>query len=248
VPLVQYIRAHGHPTTPIILTEGTPYGADWSHLNGTGENDLKNVALATEFAKLVAGGDTHLHYTKTVDIFSDDLGMPSVNNMQVDPTVGGTHLTDLGMRKQAAFWAQAIPKIMAAEHHTAPPAPPAPPATSTKGELNLTILLAHFDGIDVAFDGVTERAASDTALKVAPSVEFPHVGWDVMDALVMDSARTSGPKRQTLSEAAFENQYPIRNTTGSHWGKPVRFFFSRQDLHSRMPLDPTHVRLKRTSV
>ena len=32
------------------------------------------------------------------------------------------------------------------------------------------------------------------------------------------------------------------------FGWMARFFFSDRNLHSRMPLDPTHVRLKRTCV
>jgi hypothetical protein len=39
--------------------------------------------------------------------------MPTVNSIAVDPTVGGTHLTDLGMWKQASYWSAAIPKFEA---------------------------------------------------------------------------------------------------------------------------------------
>jgi len=33
-PLVRYFRAHGHPTTPIVLAETTPAGAYWVSVSG----------------------------------------------------------------------------------------------------------------------------------------------------------------------------------------------------------------------
>ena len=33
VPLIQFIRQNGHPTTPIIMTEGTKHGTDWYSLS-----------------------------------------------------------------------------------------------------------------------------------------------------------------------------------------------------------------------
>ena len=68
-------------------------------------------------AKLVdpsapGGGDKHLHYAKSADILADSLGMLHVNEVAVDPTVGGTHLTDLGMRKQAAFWSKYLGRLL----------------------------------------------------------------------------------------------------------------------------------------
>ena len=120
IPLVKYLRAHGHATTPIVISEGTQYGTDWTDgptvgCLGVGPwvacNAPKNLALAAAYAWLVAAGDKFLHYARTAEITASTLGLDRVNNALVDPTVGGTHLTDLGMRKQAAFWATAIPKF-----------------------------------------------------------------------------------------------------------------------------------------
>lgn len=115
IPLVHYLRSHGHATTPIVLSEGTPYGTDWAQDPTTphGGNRPKNVALAAAFKTLVDGGDKQLFYAHSTDIFAPTLGLDAVDDSLVDPTVGGTHLTDLGMRKQAAFWAQKIPSIKA---------------------------------------------------------------------------------------------------------------------------------------
>ena len=103
MPLVTYLRANGHPTTPIVLSEGTMYGADWS-LGNKSNNDLKNVALSAEYTKLMAMGVANLHYAKTEDITSAPIVSAEISGPLIDATVGGTHLTDLGMRKQSAFW------------------------------------------------------------------------------------------------------------------------------------------------
>jgi hypothetical protein len=57
-PLVRYLRAHGHASTPIVLAAGTTYGDHWLT---PAQNDQKRAALEAEFAKLVAAGDSHLH-------------------------------------------------------------------------------------------------------------------------------------------------------------------------------------------
>ena len=115
-PLVAYLRAHGHAATPIVLSEGTVYGSDWTGANG---NAPKNAALTAAYNAMKAAGDAHIYYARGVDIFSSDLGLSAVNGMWVDPTVGGTHLTDLGMRMQAAFWAKKIPAVLAASRAAA---------------------------------------------------------------------------------------------------------------------------------
>ena len=51
IPLIKYLRTHGHPTTPIVLSEGTPYGTDWANDKSAphGGNAPKNIALAAAF-------------------------------------------------------------------------------------------------------------------------------------------------------------------------------------------------------
>ena len=72
VPLVKYLRAHGHAKTPIVLAEGTPTPADWlnSSVNGHWGNE-KNAALRTQYEALLAGGEDPalLHYVEADDLF-----------------------------------------------------------------------------------------------------------------------------------------------------------------------------------
>lgn len=170
MPLVNYLRTNGHPTTPIVLSEGTMYGADWS-LGNKSNNGLKNVALSAEYAKLIAAGVTNLHYAKTEDITSAPIVSAEVSGPLVDATVGGTHLTDLGMRKQSSFWVQfikglrasAAADVMSATGSTEVPPPPA--RAETKFELNETYLAA-------------ERAESDSIavpdMEIDPTGTGPH--------------------------------------------------------------------------
>eukprot|EP00940_MAST-03C_sp_MAST-3C-sp2_P000994 g994.t1 len=117
VPLVRYIRSHGHPTTPIVLAEGTNHGTDWySYTSRVGRLN-KTRSLRTAFDALVKSGDAHLFYATADDMYSDSLNMnPNVSGDVrglVDPTVGGTHPTDLGMMKQAKYWEKKIPSVFA---------------------------------------------------------------------------------------------------------------------------------------
>lgn len=75
--------------------EGTTYGDHWIHPQS---NDDKRAALKAQYDALVAGGDKNVHlFLNTNDeLFASD---PLVN-----PTVGGTHPSDLGHREIATFW------------------------------------------------------------------------------------------------------------------------------------------------
>jgi hypothetical protein len=103
VPLVRYLREHGHATTPIVLAAGTTYGDHWVE---PGPNDGKRAALEEAYAQLVAAGDAHLHLVSNRDneLFAHD--------KLINPTVGGTHPTDLGHREIAAFYEQLLPKLL----------------------------------------------------------------------------------------------------------------------------------------
>jgi hypothetical protein len=102
-PLVRYLRAHGHTETPIVLAAGTTYGDHWVE---PGQNDKKRAALEAEYAKLQADGVPNLHLVANRDdaLFAyDEL---------TNPTVGGTHPTDLGHREIAAFYEQYLPPLL----------------------------------------------------------------------------------------------------------------------------------------
>ena len=116
-PLIKFIRASPeHLETPIIMTEGTKHGTDWSSVTSRIGRYNKTVVLKKAFDELVADGDNHLYYSTSKDIYSASLGMkPSISGNRahfVDPTVGGTHPTDLGMRKQAMYWETKIPQVL----------------------------------------------------------------------------------------------------------------------------------------
>ena len=101
-PYVQTIR-EVHPTTPIVLAEGSPDGDHW-FLPAAGQaQDAKNAALRGAFETL-RGSDPNLHYVNGTDLFGDD---PTVN-----PTVGGCHPSDLGAHKIAAFYTAFLPSLL----------------------------------------------------------------------------------------------------------------------------------------
>jgi len=55
VPLVDYIRSHGHATTPIILSEGTTYGSEWLSTVARAGQVNKSAALHEAFVNLTSG-------------------------------------------------------------------------------------------------------------------------------------------------------------------------------------------------
>ena len=173
-PLVAYLRAHGHAATPIVLSEGTVYGSDWT---GASSNAPKNAALAAAYQSIKVAGDAHIYYATGVDIFSSDLGLSAVNGKWVDPTVGGTHLTDLGMRMQAAFWAKKIPAVLAASRAVAMRAATARVATHAAAALPSR---ATIEAEALASAALVARLDTDArALHAAPS---PRAFGDAVDA------------------------------------------------------------------
>lgn len=102
-PLVRYLRANGHTTTPIVLAAGTTYGDHWVRPE---RNDEKRTALEAEFHKLVAAGDRHVHLVanRNDELFGYD--------EMINPTVGGTHPSDLGHREIASFYETYLPTLL----------------------------------------------------------------------------------------------------------------------------------------
>eukprot|EP00756_Hemistasia_phaeocysticola_P002928 Hpha_TRINITY_DN11965_c0_g2::TRINITY_DN11965_c0_g2_i1::g.20445::m.20445 len=102
-PLVRYLRQNGFNNTPIVLAAGTTYGEHWF---APAANDNKRAALKAEYDKLIAAGDKNLHLVLNTndELFASD---PLVN-----PTVGGTHPSDLGHREIANFYFKYLPTLM----------------------------------------------------------------------------------------------------------------------------------------
>ena len=113
-PLVHYLRANGHATTPIILAEGTPTPGAW--LNNTVNGywgDAKNAALKAEYTKLVAAGVENLHYISSDELFSFHGPLtPTPEGKDVNPTVCGVHPSDLGQYQIASFYISKLPTIL----------------------------------------------------------------------------------------------------------------------------------------
>ena len=134
VPLVNYLRAHGHATTPIVLAEIPPTTCEdsWFNLASLQKNADMNAALHTAckivmLSRLVVlsisltlesititdqnltrAGDTALHYVRGSQILAPQEGA----GQWVNPTVGGTHPSDLGQYWMADFWAGYLPTVV----------------------------------------------------------------------------------------------------------------------------------------
>lgn len=107
-PLVHYLRANGHPTTPIVLAEGTPTPGDWlaSSISGDWSNP-KNAALRSAYDGLKAAGDTHLVYVASEEFFQ--FKPAPLDN----PTVCGVQPADLGQYQIAAYYSALLPSLLA---------------------------------------------------------------------------------------------------------------------------------------
>ena len=113
-PLVAYLRANGLATTPIVLVEGTNYTNQWlvpssgPGVPATWEQPAKRAALRAEYQRLVAAGDTHLHYVSGSALLGQE------DNDLESPLVGGVHPSDLGEERLRGFWVKQLPTILAA--------------------------------------------------------------------------------------------------------------------------------------
>jgi lysophospholipase L1-like esterase len=105
VPLVRYLRDHGHPETPIVLAEGLPFGRAWAVPDQAAQQAASNAALAAAFQQLAGAGDQHLHYVSTDQLFGP---LASVDSA----TANGLHPTDAGMHDMAALWIFLLSRLL----------------------------------------------------------------------------------------------------------------------------------------
>lgn len=104
VPLVEYIRSHGHPTTPIVLAEGTEYGSGWLDNYGGSYAEF-NAALRESYLKLVAAGDKHVFYVFGKDLYANDTHAIDIDS----PTAAGCHPTDVGHYRVSRHYSAVLP-------------------------------------------------------------------------------------------------------------------------------------------
>ena len=103
IPLVDYIREK-HPTTPIILVAGTWYGDHWFDPT---PNDSKRQALIEKYNELIAKtGDKNLYLIENSkdELFNE--------NPLINPTVGGTHPSDLGHMEITKFYTKYLNDLL----------------------------------------------------------------------------------------------------------------------------------------
>jgi hypothetical protein len=92
MPLVEIIRSR-HPATPIVFVECTMF--EKAFLEDTTRNNInnKNLALKTEYDKMVKKGFSNLYYISNKGALGTDH----------EATVDGVHFTDLGFLRFADF-------------------------------------------------------------------------------------------------------------------------------------------------
>jgi hypothetical protein len=99
VPLVKVIRER-HSETPILLVEDRTYGGSTFVASKKERNVSGRKAFAEVYAGLISDGVSGLHYMEGEDQLGED------------DTVDGSHPTDLGFRRQADRFSEAISKIL----------------------------------------------------------------------------------------------------------------------------------------
>ena len=107
VPLVQYLHQQ-QPKATIVLAEGTTYGQAWYNAEINTAQQEKREALQNAYTKLngtMPAGS--LKYVRGNDLMCADPPACIQN-----PTVGGTHPTDLGMRAIAGYYKKFLPTVL----------------------------------------------------------------------------------------------------------------------------------------
>lgn len=94
-PLVKLLHV-AHPTTPIVLAEGTPDGDLWFGEPAHASQQANNEALKAQYEVLKKVVDANLHYIRSEALFA-----PTSADFE-NPTVGGCHPSDLGARDVAS--------------------------------------------------------------------------------------------------------------------------------------------------
>ncbi len=103
-PLVQQLRQL-HPTTPIVLAEGTAIGMEWDVADQMADSIQQNIALTGVYQARVSAGDKNVYYVTRGQLFS-------APNQLDSPTARGLHPSDDGMKDVGDFYAAFLPTIM----------------------------------------------------------------------------------------------------------------------------------------
>ena len=110
-------RTHHCPST----TQGTEAGASWISLPTHQSQAAKRASLRAGYESLVAAGDTHLHYVNGTSLFRFNESIAVDPNGIINPTVGGTHPSDLGMKAVSDFYTAFLPTVLGTDATTIRP-------------------------------------------------------------------------------------------------------------------------------
>jgi len=100
-PLVRFLR--NHTNAPILLVAGPNYGDYWI---SNSSNVSKRKALKEQYESLLSEGIQDLYFFENG---SDELYF---RDPYVNPTVGGTHPSDLGHREIAVFYREYLKQFL----------------------------------------------------------------------------------------------------------------------------------------
>ena len=84
------------------------YEPDWFNSASLAKNAAMNAALRQAFENLTASATQHLHYVYGQQILAGQEGEGAF----VNPTVGGTHPSDLGQYDMADFYSTYLPTVI----------------------------------------------------------------------------------------------------------------------------------------
>lgn len=116
-PLVSYLRSNGHPTTPLVMVEGTTGGQQWISPTNRHTNQTANrLAFQAAYNAILAKtGDKHLHQVSGDALYHHPANSTTLEwePTYEDPTVGGLHPTDLGHTRIAEFYQVFLPPLLA---------------------------------------------------------------------------------------------------------------------------------------
>jgi hypothetical protein len=133
-PLVAYLRANGHATTPIVMAEGTTAGQHWINPSPTHggvtcgaiscQQTASRLAFEAAFQAIIEKtGDRNLHKVPGDALFHHVANGTALKweASYEDPTVGGLHPSELGHTRVAEYYQAFLPPLLAASDADATP-------------------------------------------------------------------------------------------------------------------------------
>ena len=169
-PLVAYLRANGHSTTPIVIAQGTTAGQHWINPSPNSsfecgaiscQQTASRLAFDAAFQAIIdKTGDKNLHKVPGDALFHHVANGTALQweASYEDPTVGGLHPSELGHTRVAEYYQAFLPPLLAAsDDDSAPRGRRATAVRAGDEELLASLLVAVSDHED---EEAEEQAAS----------------------------------------------------------------------------------------